>query len=405
MSTKVRIYLDFNATAPLVPAAREAMVEAMADVGNPSSVHAEGRRMRDRVERARNSVAALVGRPREQIVFTSGGTEANWLGVLGLAAVAEQRGLPKVVATTRIEHPSLKGAVDALVARGWVRAPDDARLPDEVGLLAVGLVNHELGTVFPLETILEAHGRGALVHLDAVQAAGKLSLGSPADYVQLAERKAELRATNAGAPRGIIAAGIPAESMAISAHKIGGPQGVGALAIAVDEGLPIIEAGHQERGRRPGTENTLGIIGFGAAAAAIDLTEGDDVGPYKRLASWMPVALLGEKLADAILLMELARVHGRQSHTVGGTINAAWRGALGESIVMALDLEGISVSTGAACTSGSIQPSAVLLGLGLSPDEAREGVRFSLGRTTTEHEIDAVIQALPQLVERARRHR
>src|SRR6187549_3225100 len=122
MSTNRRIYLDFNATAPLVPAARDAMVEAMADVGNPSSVHAEGRRMRDRVERARNHVAALVGRPREQIVFTSGGTEANWLGVMALAAAAERRGLPKVVATTPIEHPSLKGAVDALVQRGWVRA-------------------------------------------------------------------------------------------------------------------------------------------------------------------------------------------------------------------------------------------------------------------------------------------
>lgn len=377
MSTKVRIYLDFNATAPLVPAARDAMVAAMAEVGNPSSVHAEGRRMRDWVEHARNRVAALLGRPREQIVFTSGGTEANWLGVLGLAAVAEQRGLPKVVATTPIEHPSLKGAVDALVARGWVRAPCDARLPDTLGLLAVGLVNHEVGTIFPLETIMQAHGRGALVHLDAVQAAGKLSLGFPS---------------------------VSAESVAISAHKIGGPQGVGALAIAVDEGLPIIEAGHQERGRRPGTENTLGIIGFGAAAAAIDLAEGDAVGPYKRLASWTPVAVLGETLANRISEMG-ARVHARQSHTVGGTVNAAFPGALGESLVMALDLEGISVSTGAACTSGSIQPSAVLLGLGLSPDEAREGVRFSLGRTTTEAEIDAVIRTLPQLVERARRHR
>jgi cysteine desulfurase len=376
MSTNRRIYLDFNATAPLVPAARDAMIEAMGDVGNPSSVHAEGRRMRDRVERARNQVAALLGRPREQIVFTSGGTEANWLGVMALAAAAEQRGLPKVVATTPIEHPSLKGAVDALVARGWVRARHDAALPEELGLLAVGLVNHELGAVFTRKTLVEARGRGGLIHIDAVQAAGKLALTD-----------------------------IDADSIAISGHKIGGPQGVGALAIAVDEGLPLVEAGHQERGRRPGTENTLGIIGRGAAATTIEPSGDDLVGEYRRLARWRPVAVLGETLADAIGAMRGARIHGIHMHGVGGTINAAWSGALGESIVMALDLAGISVSTGAACTSGSIQPSAVLLGLGLTPDQAREGVRFSLGRTTTEAEIDEVIRTLPDIVERARRHR
>ena len=420
MSTNRRIYLDFNATAPLVPAARDAMVEAMGDVGNPSSVHAEGRRMRDRVERARNQVAALMGRPREQIVFTSGGTEANWLGVMALAAAAEKRGLPKVVATTPIEHPSLKGAVDALLQRGWKRAPHYVDLPEELGLLAVGLVNHELGSMFPLDTIMRAHSNGALVHLDAVQAAGKLSLGEPSDAVALSDAKKELprllervKAEKARIHPGELRSvhtfvslpGVPAESIAVSGHKIGGPQGVGALAVSVDEGLPLVEAGHQERGRRPGTENTLGIVGFGAAAAAIDLTTGSDVGSYKRLAAWEPVAVLGEKLANAIRAMDHARIHVDYWSSLGGTVNAAWSGALGESIVMALDLEGISVSTGAACTSGSIQPSAVLLGLGMTPDQAREGVRFSLGRTTTEAEIDEVIRTLPAIVERARRHR
>jgi cysteine desulfurase len=367
MSTNRRIYLDFNATAPLVPVARDAMVEAMADVGNPSSVHAEGRRMRDRVERARNQVAALVGRPREQIVFTSGGTEANWLGVLGLAAVAERRGLPKVVATTAIEHPSLRGAVESLRARGWeiLDVPSDGgpATPDiALGLVAVALVNHELGTILNSALIEWARRQGALVHIDAVQAAGKLSLLL-----------------------------VDADSIAISAHKIGGPQGVGALAITVDDGLPIIDAGHQERGRRPGTENTLGIIGFGAAAAAVDL-------------SWTRVADLGDKLESSLRAIG-ARIHGEDKPRVGGTINAAWAGALGESIVMALDIAGISVSTGAACTSGSIQPSAVLLGLGMTPDQAREGVRFSLGPTTTDAEIDEVIRTLPDVVERARRHR
>jgi len=352
MSTNRRIYLDHNATAPLVPAARQAVVEAMADVGNPSSVHAEGRRMRDRVERARNSVASLVGRPREQVVFTSGGTEANWLGVHALAAVAERRGRPRVIGTTTIEHPSLRGAVEALVARGWQLGP-----LEEASVVAIGLVNHELGTIAQLPP------GDALVHVDAVQAAGKLAL----DTVAVA-------------------------SIAISAHKIGGPQGAGALAIRDDEGLPLVAAGHQERGRRPGTENTLGIVGFGAAAAVLDV------------AAWPRVAALGERL-EAGLRGLGARIHGDDRPRVGGTINAAFPGARGESIVMALDLAGISASTGAACTSGSIQPSAVLLGLGYSPEEAREAVRFSLGRTTEEAEIDAVIRALPDIVERARRHR
>lgn len=361
MSTNRRIYLDFNATAPLVPAARLAMVEAMADVGNPSSVHAHGRRMRDHVERARNQVAALVGRPREQIVFTSGGTEANWLGVHALAAEADKRGLPRVVATTAIEHPSLRGAIDALRARGWQVV--DVLADVAPGVVAAGLVNHEIGAILDAEVIGWARRHGALVHLDAVQATGKLVLH-----------------------------GLDADSIGISAHKIGGPQGVGALVVATDEGLPLVDAGHQERGRRPGTENTLGIIGFGAAAAALDP------------GVWPRVTALGDRLEAGVRALG-ARIHGDDRERIGGTINAAWSGALGESIVMALDLHGISVSTGAACTSGSIQPSAVLLGLGLSPDAAREGVRFSLGPTTQEAEIDEVIQTLPAIVERARRHR
>lgn len=324
--------------------------------------------MRDRVERARNQVAAAIGRPREQIVFTSGGTEANALGVQALAAAAEQRGRAKVVATTALEHPSLRGPVDALRTRGWqvrVLGPDEqpAVQPASLGVFAASLVNHELGTVLDARLIAWARASGALVHVDAVQAVGKRSL-----------------------------AGLDADAIAISAHKLGGPQGVGALAIAVDDGLPLVEGGHQERGRRPGTENTLGIIGFGAAAAAL------------ATCSWAPVAALGDRL-EAGLVAIGARIHGGDRERVGGTINAAWPGARGESIVIALDLAGIAASTGAACTSGSIQPSPALLALGLTPDQAREAVRFSLGPTTQRAEIDAVIQALPGIVERARRHR
>jgi cysteine desulfurase len=367
MSTNRRIYLDFNASAPLVPAARDAMTEAMAHMGNPSSIHAEGRQMRDRVERARNQVAGLVGRPREQIVFTSGGTEANWLGVMALAAAAEARGLPRVIGTTAIEHPSLRGAVEALRPRGWevlvVGTDGAADLPERrPSVLAAGLVNHELGTVLPNR--LWAWAQPPLAHLDAVQAIGKQELSLDAW-----------------------------QSIAISAHKLGGPQGVGALALSVDGGLPLHDGGQQERGRRPGTENTLGIVGFGAAAASFDVD------------CWPRIKQLGAMLEAGVRAIPDSRIHGAPLERVGTTINAGFAGALGESIVMALDLEGISVSTGSACTSGSVQPSAVLLGLGYPPEQALEAVRFSLGPTTTEDEIKQVLAVLPGLVERARRHR
>ena len=361
MSTNARIYLDFNATAPLVAAARSAMVRALDVLGNPSSVHAEGRAARDLVETARNQVAALAGRPREEVIFTSGGTEANGLGISRLAAEVEQRGLPRVVATTAREHPSLRGAVDALRARGWeVRHVID--WTDEpahgAGLLAIGASNHELGTTVDLTGATSTHAR--LVHVDAVQLAGKRSL-----------------------------AAIPAgASVAISAHKIGGPQGVGALITGIDGGDDL-DAGHQERGRRAGTENTVGIVGFGAAAAAIDLT------------TWDRVVELGARFEAGLIALG-ARINAAGWPKIGGTANAAFPGARGESIVIALDLAGISVSTGAACTSGSIKPSPVLLAIGQSPEEAREAVRFSLGRTTTLEEIERVLAVLPEIVARAR---
>ena len=372
MSMNPRIYLDFNATAPLGARARAAMSQAMADPGNPSSIHAEGRRARDHVERARDHVARLVGRPREQVVFTSGGTEGNVLGVVGLAAVAERRGLPRVVAAAAIDHPSLRGAVAALVARGWQLRPIgvaatgalEASSLGGAGLVAIAAVNHEIGTVADPQIIVAARAAGALVHVDAVQAAGKLPLHA-----------------------------IDADALVLSAHKLGGPQGIGAVAIPLDDGLPVFEAGHQERGRRPGTENTLGIVGFGAAAADANV------------ASWPEVAALGERLEAGLRSITGVRIHGAGARRIGGTVNAGFAGARGESIVIALDLAGIAASTGAACTSGSIQPSPVLLGFGLSADEAREAVRFSLGHSTTADEIDAVLERLPAIVARARAHR
>lgn len=372
MSTNPRIYLDFNATAPLVPAARAAIEAALAVSGNPSSIHGEGRRARDLVERARTQVATLVGRPREQIVLTSGGSEANALGTLGLAGVVERRGGARVVAAAAIDHPSLRGAVAALVARGWAHrpiavTPEGALVVADlagVGLVAVSAVNHELGTVADLSTIsAAARAAGALLHVDAVQAAGKLPL-----------------------------APIDADALAVSAHKLGGPQGVGALVLAHDEALPLVEGGHQERGRRPGTENVLGIVGFGAAASAVDV------------AAWADVVALGDRLEAGLRGIEGVRIHGAGAPRVGGTINAGFAGALGESMVISLDLAGVAVSTGAACTSGSVQASSVLRALGEPIVRAREAVRFSLGRTTTAAEVDEVLRRLGPIVARARAH-
>lgn len=373
MSTNPRIYLDYNATAPLLAGARSAISSALDVLGNPSSIHADGRRARDLVERGRNQVAALVGRPREQVVFTSGGTEANALGVLGLAARIEQRGGPRVVANAAIDHPCVRGAVAALVARGWELRPirvssEGALILDGfqgVGLVAVSAVNHELGTLADLVAIsAQARAVGAALHVDAVQAAGKRALDT-----------------------------VDADAIAISSHKIGGPQGIGALVIADDEALPLIEGGHQERGRRPGTENTLGIVGFGAAAAAVDL------------ASWPVVTALGDRLEAGLRTLDHVRIHGAGAPRIGGTINAGFAGALGESIVVALDLADVSVSTGAACTSGSIQPSAVLLAIGIPIGDAKAAVRFSLGRGTTVEDIEGVLSRLGPIVSRARRHR
>jgi cysteine desulfurase len=271
-----------------------------------------------------------------------------------------------------------------------------------VGLVAVAAVNHELGTLLDPSVIPAARAAGALVHVDAVQAAGKLALGE-----------------------------LDADAIAISGHKLGAPQGIGAVALAVDVAdaghgsrqrtgktdtdnghgrrrrntdtdtgtdtnnadVSVPDTGHQERGRRGGTENLLGIVGFGAVAATIDL------------AAWPAVAGLGDELERGILAIDGTRIHGADRPRIGGTINAGFAGARGESIVIALDLEGIAASTGAACTSGSVQPSPVLLGLGLTPEQAREAVRFSLGRPTTKSEIDRALATLPAVVERARKRR
>lgn len=388
MSTQpARIYLDYNATHPLLTVAQQAMLE-VADVwGNPSSLHAEGRTARGVIERARTDVAALIGGDRYGVVFTSGGTESDQLGILGLANVAVAAGRPKIIATTAIEHPAVAGAVDFLREAGWqVRLlPVDAgglvqaaglapAVLADVGVCAISVVNHELGTVQPIvELAQRLRASGGFIHVDAVQAAGRLALAPLAAVV---------------------------DSMAISAHKIGGPKGVGALWLnaarrGVDQGLPLLSAGHQERGRRSGTENTMAIAGFAAAARAA----------VTSCTNWAAVAALGDIFERALGAIPDVTIHGATAPRVGGTINAGFAGARGESIVMALDIAGMAASTGAACTSGSIKPSAVLLGVGLDETAARSAVRFSLGHATSAAEIAHVTAQLPPIIMRARMQR
>ncbi|WP_428264792.1 cysteine desulfurase family protein [Haliangium sp.] len=383
-SPVVRIYLDHNATTPLAPEVREATLAALEVGGNPSSLHAEGRAARELVELGRRAVADLVGGAAEEIVFTSGGTEADCLGVIGLGRLGRREGLRPRVLAAKVEHPAVIGAVEALAREGfeavWLPVDGSGRVGADAveaacregaAVLALALANHELGTLQEVPAVAAvARAHGVRVHVDAVQAAGKVAID---------------------------VAALGADSLAVSAHKLYGPKGVGALWVRAGLDLaPLVEAGHQERERRPGTENVPGVAGFGAAAALAR-----EHGP-----SWAEHCRgLAARLEAGLTAMDGVRIHGRGAPRVGNTVNAGFAGALGESIMAALDLAGVAVSTGAACTSGSVAPSPVLRALGFSAEQAVEAVRFSLGRGNTADEIDAVLAALPEIVARARRFR
>jgi cysteine desulfurase len=376
----MRIYLDHNATSPLAAIARAAMFEAAAITGNPSSVHGEGRAARACLERARAAVAALLGADPDAVVFTSGGTEADLAGVVGLGLAAAAAGAPRRVLVLATDHPAVHAAAAALADRGFTSEilavdgdgrvdPADLarRLDGGAAVVAAAAVNHETGVIADLPAIAAAaRAAGARLHVDAVQAAGRTPLWA-------------LTAL--------------ADTVAVSAHKLGGPAGVGALWIRPGEDVaPLAPGGHQERGRRGGTENLVGIAGFGAVAAAAE----------DAIAAAPAVSALTARLEHAALAIPGARLHGAGALRIGNTAMLGFEGALGEAVVMSLDLDGVAVSTGAACTSGSIQPSPVLLAMGLPRERAREGVRFSLGPATTADEIDRVALLLPAIVERVR---
>jgi len=380
-----RIYLDHNATTPLDAEARAAMLPFLEErFGNPSSVHRAGRIARHAVEQARAAVAALAGARGEEVVFVSGGTEADNLALrAGLRAARAQGRAPHLVLSP-LEHPAVRECAAALAREGVevtelpVDAdgridPEDLRrvLRPDTSLVSIQAANHEIGNLYPVaELCAIAQARGALFHCDAVQAAGKVPLDSGAARPDL---------------------------LSLSAHKVYGPKGIGALCARRDLMLePILSGGHQERGWRPGTENVAGIVGFGVAAEVARRRLADDAAR---------IAALRDRLEHALLRLPGARLNGDPDPAgrVPGTVNVSFDQAEGELVAMNLDLAGVCVATGAACSSGSLEPSPVLLALGRSRAEAACSVRFSLGRGSTAAEVDEVASMLPGILERVRR--
>jgi cysteine desulfurase len=359
-------YLDWNATAPLRPQAAAAMQAVLAECGNPSSVHGWGRAARQRVEGAREAVAALIGASPDGLVFTSGGTEANHLALLG-------SGRERILVSA-VEHSSVLQAVpDAervpVDSNGIVNSAALDRLltaDPRPALVSVMLANNETGVIQPVADIAAiARRHGAIVHCDAVQAAGKMRLdmsGSGADFVT------------------------------VSAHKLGGPPGIGALLLTGKaEPTAILRGGGQERGRRAGTENLPGIAGFAAAAEAA-LACLDD---YRR------VAQLRDRLEAAVTsTAPEAVVVGAEAERLPNTSAIALPGFSAETQVIALDLDGVMVSAGAACSSGKVGPSHVLQAMGLPPEIAACTIRVSLGWSTTEADISHFLDAWTALYRR-----
>jgi len=366
----MRVYLDHNATAPLRPDARDAMLAFLGVPANASSAHREGARARSAVEAARAEVAALVGASPAEIVFTSGATEANNLALRGA-------GRNGTIVAPAIEHASVLETARAVgdlrlvpVDRNGRVVADDvvAAVDATTRVVSVGLANGEVGSVAPVAEIAAAV-RGTLVHSDAAQAAGRIPVDVGALGVDL---------------------------LSLSAHKLGGPAGVGALYVRAGVTLtPELTGGPQERGRRAGTENVLAIVGFGVAA---------------RLAR-EEVSTRTTALVDRLWAGLRARVPGvvRNGPTDGArlpnTLNVRFPGASGESLLVLLDLAGIAVSLGSACAAGSAEPSHVLLAMGQDRAAARSGIRLSLGWSTTADDVDRVLDVLPHLVAQARGER
>jgi cysteine desulfurase len=381
MKMQQLIYFDYNATTPLCPEARQAMLPFLDGAfGNPSSYHRLGRQARSAVESARRSLAAVVGCSPKEVLFTSGGTEANNLALRGAAAALKERG--RHIITSAIEHHSVLKTAEALGRDGFEitflpvdsqgvvdpRSVAEAIRPDTV-LVSVMQANNETGAVQPVAEIgAVVRRRGVLFHIDAVQAFGKIPLGPIFEYADL---------------------------VTVTSHKAYGPRGAGALLVRRGTHLaPIMTGGHHERGLRPGTENTAAIAGFAAAA---------EQAAAKLAPEAARMAALRDRFEE-IMLHTIANIsiNSRGAPRVPNTSSVCFAGIESESVLLHLDLLGICASAGSACTTGEPEPSHVLRAMGLSSMQAQGVVRFSFGRTTTQAEIDTAGAALAGIVKKLR---
>lgn len=382
------IDLDHAATTPLDPRVRAAMLELLLDEqaqGNPSSVHRGGRRARSLVEQARREVAAALGVEPLEVTFTSGGTESDALALLGGARALRAAGRPHGVLSSPIEHPAVLESLARLRSEGHacVFVPLDAQgrleparlleilaAQPEIGLVSLAAANHELGNVYPiagLSAALRSVRPQLVIHCDAVQAFGKLPLA-------FAELGVDL--------------------LSVSSHKIHGPKGAGALIHRKAAKLePLWQGGTQERGRRVGTENPLALHGFGVAA---ELVRSELAVRRER------VEPLAERLRTIVGGIAGACIEGDPDHTLGSTLLASFAGCSGELLAIGLDLEGIAVSTGAACSAGTLSPSKVLLALGHPRARAGSALRFSLGYDNQPSDLEQLAEVLPRVVSSVR---
>jgi len=379
-----KVYIDYNATTPLRPEVKAAMIQDFEIYGNASSMHASGRLARNRVEQARNKVGSLIGAKDETIIFTSGGSEANNMVFHTMRLLAEK---PESLnrnefIISAIEHPCVLKSALNLKNYGFkvniIPVDEDGKvdtdelkkaLNDKTLFVSVMAANNEIGVLQEIKKIASlVKEAGAFMHTDAVQAAGKMHINVHdwgVDYLTL------------------------------SAHKIYGPKGVGALYAKKGAFLfPLIHGGHQEDGLRAGTYNNSGIFGFGTAAemAAAELND-----YIKTISSMRDRLRLGiEKNIPNV------RINGHQKEILPNTLNVSFPGAEGEAILLSMDMQGIEASTGSACASGSLEPSHVLMAIGLRPELAHGSIRFSLGWGITEEDIDYIIKILPPVIARLR---
>ncbi len=383
----MKVYLDNSATTAMAAEVIEAMLPYFSDeMGNAQSVHSFGQRAKAAVEKARREVAALINAAPLEIVFVSGGTEADNLAIRGIAEAHRDHG--RHIITTKIEHPAVLATCEALEASGYrvtylpvsrtgIVSADDVRqaIGDETILISVMLANNETGTIQPIEEIStlvnQARSRGLKhlhLHTDAVQAVGKVAVDVDRLGVDL---------------------------LSLSGHKIHGPKGIGALYVRKGTRLAkLLYGGHHERDRRAGTENVPGIAGLGRAAELARTQLDERINRMRALRDYLEQQLLSR--------FNGVRINGDIQQRVPNVSNLSFDGIDGESLLIALDLKGIAVSTGSACASGSLEPSHVLQAIGLSRGEVRGSLRFSLGAYTTREEIDYAISVLIDTVSRLR---